>query len=428
MATEYKIIYTYTGQGNTSGNRSVALNRFKKTGDTGRTIGQIKSITYEHWHTSTYKYNWALRGRLVLSDDTNFVSDTVTHQISGDTVKFVNTFTGDSLPTAEQFAKLSTVQTLDSQGKTTSGGYGSAVLYWRANSNYPMRVIVTFVEEPPVVYAPEITTFDVTRCNASYEPDDEGTYAVTNMKIALGDAAGASVAQLRVYYAANAYPVVGESEYIDLTSRIPELLTGVVNDTTILPGEWSAGATWYYAAVFIAGDENAVDTFIMPRALSNLHISGKPNGGVCVCGYSQGTEEKPMFESYAPGYFYEGIHGVTNYTLGEVKTGGKWIDGKSIYRSVLQFTTTLNGAGDVVANLPNMPETLISARGFFSVNGSTSIRPIPFCQFNDIQYSVNLNVSSDNTAVSMTFGTKWSGTKEVYLILEYTRVNEEAST
>ena len=122
MATEYKIIYTYTGQGNTSGNRSVALNRFKKTGDTGRTIGQIKSITYEHWHTSTSKYNWALRGRLVLSDGTKFVSDTVTHRISGDTVKFVNTFTGDSLPTAEQFVKLSAVQTLDSQGKTTSGG------------------------------------------------------------------------------------------------------------------------------------------------------------------------------------------------------------------------------------------------------------------------------------------------------------------
>ena len=53
MATEYKITYTYTGQGNTGGARSVSLSRFKKTGDVNRKIGQIKSIIYEHWHSST---------------------------------------------------------------------------------------------------------------------------------------------------------------------------------------------------------------------------------------------------------------------------------------------------------------------------------------------------------------------------------------
>ena len=50
MATEYTITYTFTGQDNTSGNRSVAFNRFSASGDTGRNIGQITKIQYVHYH------------------------------------------------------------------------------------------------------------------------------------------------------------------------------------------------------------------------------------------------------------------------------------------------------------------------------------------------------------------------------------------
>jgi hypothetical protein len=75
------------------------------------------------------------------------ISASVGSSISGNVVKFTNTFT--DMPTAEQFAKLSLVQTLDSEDKTTSGGY-YARLYWRANDTYPMELVVTFIEQPPV--------------------------------------------------------------------------------------------------------------------------------------------------------------------------------------------------------------------------------------------------------------------------------------
>lgn len=425
MATEYKITYTYKGQGNTGGARSVSLSRFKKTGDVNRKIGQIKSITYEHWHSSTKPMSWGLRGRLVLADDTEFISDRVTKNISGNIVKFTNTFV--DLPTPEQWAQVNKIQTLDNNGSTGDSGY-SAKLYWRANSEHPMKIIVTFIEEPPVVYAPKVDELDVVRCNDEYKPDDEGTRAKVSLRISLGDTSGLDKAQLRLYYAPNAYPVVGESEYKDLTSRIPELLNGVTDDTGIFNGiEFSAGATWYYAAVFIVGEENDVLVDDMPRALSNLHISGKPNGGVCVCGYSQGTEAEPKFESYAPGYFYNGIHGVTNYVQGEVDTGGIWMfdpnqpedEKQKIYRYVYVGESSISGGDERLITLPFKIGNLISASGTMK-GPDGSVRPIPYSYYGNSNWTACFYVDGSGT-INLQLGSGYRGKQTIIIILEYTK-------
>lgn len=361
MATEYKIIFTYTGQDNTSGSRSVARSKFKKTGDTGRKIGQIKSIKYEHWHTSTKAANWALRGRLVFSDGTTITSNTVTHTISGTKVKYTNTFT--KLPTPEQFALLKTVQTLDSKGKTTADGY-SAKLYWRANSNNPMRLIVTFIEEQPVVYAPKVDSFSVVRTDASGNPSREGLYIRTSLKLSIGNSAGLSGASCKIYYAADAQPVVGVSQSIDLTSKISSLMTGISNDPNILTGVWNVGNTWFFTAVFATGEEAAVsDVMYVERGTTSMHISGEPGGGVCIGGFSTGTTANPKFESRVPAHFYAGVEGVTNYSTDEVKTGGTWIDGKPIYRRT--FTTASGKATTDVTlgTIANLAE-VVSTNGY----------------------------------------------------------------
>ena len=145
---EYTRIYRYTGSANTSANRSVDFSWFYVAGgDTEHKIAKVLGIQYVHWHTSTKSMSWGLRGRLVLSDGTTFVSDQIYNKISGDVVRYVNTFT--DFPTAEQFPLLQAVQTLDTQGKTSAGGY-SATLYWRATGDYPMDIILTFSDIPDV--------------------------------------------------------------------------------------------------------------------------------------------------------------------------------------------------------------------------------------------------------------------------------------
>lgn len=145
---EYTRTYRYTGTNNTSANRSVEFSSFVvHSGDTEHKIAKVLGIQYVHYHSSTRSMSWGLRGRLVLADGTTFVSDQIYNQISGNVVKYTNTF--ETFPDAEQFAQLQSVQTLDTQGKTTSGGY-YATLYWRANNDNPMDIILTFSDIPDV--------------------------------------------------------------------------------------------------------------------------------------------------------------------------------------------------------------------------------------------------------------------------------------
>ena len=362
MATEYTITYKFTGQSNTSGGRSVGFDRFKAEGDTNRTIRQITSIQYVHYHSSTDSMNWVLRGRLVMNDGTTFTSDEINQHISGNIVRYTNTFT--NLPTAEQFANLASIQTLDSQGKTTSGGY-YAKLYWRANSTYPMQLIVKFLEEPPVTYAPKINQFQVYRVNSSGKKDDEGQYIGTTLKLSIGNSAGLSGATCRIYYAANAYPEVGVSLDKNLTSQISTLMTGVELNTTILTGVWNLGSVWNFAVVFTAGDETAIATASVARGTTSLHISDYPGGGAAIGGFSTGTAAKPKFESYVPAHFYGGIDGITNYSTSEVETPYKWIDGSKIYRKVITLKdVSANSTGYETLHTFNSGVNVINIFGY----------------------------------------------------------------
>lgn len=415
MATEYTITYTYTGQSNTSGTRSVPISKFKKSGDTGRTIGQITSIKYEHWHTSTVGMVWNLRGRLVFSDGTTVTSNNVGINPSGDSVKFTNTFT--TLPTAEQFAKLTTVQTLDSQGKTTSGGY-SATLYWRATSDKPMRLIVKFIEEPPIVYAPKVDKFEVTRCNASGGIDDEGQYIGTTMKLSIGDSTGLSGAQCRVYYAANSYPQVGVSQYVDLTSKISTLMSGVEFNTTLLTGVWNLGSLWNFAVVFTTGEETAIATASAARGTVNFHISDEPGGGAAVGGFSSGTTANPKFESAVPAYFYAGINGVTNYSSEEVLTGGTWIDGKPIYRAIGEMAWNVSVVNQTFPTPPGI--YVIRFEAYARSTGGT-LYPLPTIHPSGVNYSIRVGWSPD-IGFLFSRGSVWNAPQ--YSIYKYVFIYE----
>lgn len=145
MATEYCLIYKYTGQSNTRGTRSVDLSKFTINGDTDRRIGKVTRIEYVHWHTSAGSMSWGLRGRLLFSDGTQLDSDQVYNHISGSVVKYTNTFELSEPMTKARFEQAITIQTIDTQDKATSGGY-SSTLYWRATNDAPMYMYVYFIE------------------------------------------------------------------------------------------------------------------------------------------------------------------------------------------------------------------------------------------------------------------------------------------
>lgn len=142
MATTYKLTYKYTGQDNTSATRSVALSKFTITGDTDKPIGKITKITYIHYHTSTKTQSWGLRGVLTFSDGTSITSDNVYESISGNVVKFTNTFT--NIISGEKFKLAENIQTMNTLGNISGSSGYDGTLYWRANSTYPMQLLIEF--------------------------------------------------------------------------------------------------------------------------------------------------------------------------------------------------------------------------------------------------------------------------------------------
>lgn len=107
------------------------------------------------------------------------------------------------------------------------------------------------------------------------------------------------------------------------------------------------------------------------------------------------------------------------YSTSEVATGSTWIDGKPIYRVCVSTTTAIvNGIGDV-ATLPSAIETPISFKAFAKLPSDNGWRPIPSAYHGSTNY--NVLVYFKNNTISMGFGSAWTGTKDIIIIMEYTK-------
>lgn len=299
MAQIYKRIYTYTGQNKwTPNERSAAFSNFTVSGDTAHSIEQLVSIKYEHYHSSGSSRDWTLKGRLVLADGTTIDSEGVSQRISKNTVvKFENNFA--TLPTAEQFAQIRTIQTLDTNGSAANNG----VLSWKANSELPIRLIVEFYDTPPTRYAPEIKTFAVERVTSGNTPSPEGTSIATSIKLAFASGAPTGQATVKLYTSTNPNQKGTESNVLSKVS-IASLISGVNLNTNIITGTYSTGNTYYFTLEVTIGSETATAQAQAFRAKAPIHIT---NHGVSFGGFSSATADDPKEEFHNPVVFHKGI-------------------------------------------------------------------------------------------------------------------------
>lgn len=140
----------------------------------------------------------------------------------------------------------------------------------------------------------------------------------------------------------------------------------ISEDRTIITATISAALGVEYAVTVTdtAGYEAAQYDNITPGR-ANFALAASKYGASFGC-LPKGTELNPMLESEYPFYAYGGIHGVTNYTTDEVKTGGTWVDGKPIYRKSVYVAYTGTAAA-TVATLPEA-EVIIDIAGYLFDN------------------------------------------------------------
>lgn len=235
--------------------------------------------------------------------------------------------------------------------------YIAYTAYDTSAGNFSHEIPVEGLEILNTYYRPRVTDFDIER-RIENTPNDEGVDVFTTMQLALSDAAGAKFMQAHLYFAENA-EATQESEYIDLTARITDLLIGVTDSTDLIFRQFSNGSNWDFLLVFGDQYESTTAKWTLARAFANLHLSGETTGGACFGGFSTSTLGNPKLESHYPGFFYAGIHGVTNYVESEVKTGGHWIDGKPIYRRVFTrdaFNLPKGSNSTIIASIANIDE------------------------------------------------------------------------
>ena len=200
-------------------------------------------------------------------------------------------------------------------------------------------------------YSPQIT-LDIWRY-----PNDEATALATTVRVELAEGNNASGFTAKMYYAKDARATTVSSVLNMNVSRDILFGVGYSANTGVITGSFTNGSVYSFLLVVSDGIEIASAMCVVDRAFANMHLSGKTTGGVAFGKFSASTLNNPLFECEYPAEFAGGIHGVTNYDSGEVLTGGNWIDGKPIYRKILEVEAPVANTGyyssgdDVIANL-----------------------------------------------------------------------------
>ena len=113
-----------------------------------------------------------------------------------------------------------------------------------------------------------------------------------------------------------------------------------------------------------------------------------------------------------------------SYSTEEIKTGGKWLDGKPIYRKVVTHTLSneLTGLVEIQHNIQNIKTPIRIVFGNATVPGTSNSTTIP--AQHDSTTFIQLGEFS-NTYVQLFAGsTNWTSFRDVMLCLEYTKTTD----
>lgn len=285
------------------------------------------------------------------------------------------------------------------------GSFGS-----RVDVTFPLTLLDAW-------YRPGVRLFTAERSTGE-TPDDEGENLLMSIHLGKSALAKPEVMSMYLYYQDRANPEE-EPAVVTLTGKITDALANEIQE--VLYKTLGKNSDWDLLLWFGDEYESVTARFFVSRAFANVHLSGASTGGVCFGSFSKATENKPLFQCYYPAEFEAGIRGVTSYVSEEIPTGGTWIDGKPIYRRVMEISVaTLNSRVDVDMNpLPNV-ETLIDLRASL-IRPSDAARRFPACfWFSDANYH-SVWMGGPNT-----LSVKTSSVITGYVIIEYTK-SEEAS-
>lgn len=109
------------------------------------------------------------------------------------------------------------------------------------------------------------------------------------------------------------------------------------------------------------------------------------------------------------------------YSTTETKTNKVWIDGKPIYRKVINFGSLPNNTTKYIPHNINNIDKVIEIRGYATESGTKNFYPLPL-QYKgaDSSYNVEILVNNNNVIAG---ASQNRSMYTAYVILEYTKNN-----
>ena len=111
-----------------------------------------------------------------------------------------------------------------------------------------------------------------------------------------------------------------------------------------------------------------------------------------------------------------------SYSTEEVKTGGKWIDGKPIYRKVVNFGALPNATIKGVSFDNINADTFVKIEGIAMSNNGSAVT-IPFADTSAATQSIAIFINSSSVSIN-TGATNRSDYTKCYITIEYTKTTD----
>ena len=203
----------------------------------------------------------------------------------------------------------------------------------------------------------------------------------------------------------------GDKYYNTTTNKI---YTATGTDT------WgSTGVDAEIGVFYIVLDTQNIYTY---NGTTLVSVGGGGGGSQVVVEPDEPTEDTKLYiESNDLDAQYEVIE--DEYSTSEVKTNKVWIDGKPIYRKVINVSGTYYGTSDINTGLTNI-DTIYIEKAFAKNNTSTNILPLPYV-YTAIEPVIGIFVAEDGSFIGIRPGSAYDGTTryltEITVVLEYTK-------
>lgn len=320
---------------------------------------------------------------------------------------------------------------------TTAQGYQDFIHYFTTSGNVSYTAVATDSRGRSATYTnsvavlpyspPQIQAFTVDRATSANVLAIDGTYARATVQASVSSVAIDDVEQNSLKFKIQ-YRKVGESTWTDCDEVTGSGLTGTFTGLLVKDGAYVSTFDDMSGYDFRAAVYDRFSTSYAAAQMPTKEILWDVDETNTCMGFGGAA---PLSSDTAYYRFYKRTEfnavtdfnqaanfkeGYKQYKTSEVDTGNKWYDGKRIYRFTIHGNTALTNSSGTFYTLPATPDNIVHIDAFFK-SGSVWY-PLPWAQY-DINKAANIYI--DGAKICLAFASGWTGTRQVRVVIEYTK-------